>query len=75
MDNGYKGIVERLKSGIVPDIILMDIEMPEIDGIVLTAKIKLDWPSVKIIMLTVFDDEKRILGRTMGKERNCFSRE
>lgn len=39
-----------------PDIILMDINMPVMDGIEATRRVKHQFPSVKIIMLTVFDD-------------------
>lgn len=40
----------------VPDIILMDINMPVMDGIEATRRVKHQFPNIKIIMLTVFDD-------------------
>lgn len=42
------------------DIILMDIQMPEMDGIKATEFIKSKHPQIKIIMLTVFDDDENI---------------
>ncbi len=42
------------------DVILMDIQMPEMDGIETTELVKSKYPHIKIIMLTVFDDEKHI---------------
>jgi len=44
-----------------PQVILMDIEMDEMDGIEATRKVKELYPSIKIIMLTVFEDDEKIL--------------
>ena len=43
-----------------PDLITMDIEMPKMDGIEATAIIKSKFPQIKIIMLTVFDNDENI---------------
>lgn len=43
-----------------PDVILMDIEMPEIDGIKATELIKTNYPEVKILIQTVFEDNEKI---------------
>jgi len=43
-----------------PDIILMDIRMPEMDGISAVRQIKQLLPDVKIMMLTTFDDKPNI---------------
>jgi len=42
------------------DVILMDIQMPEMNGIVATGIIKQKYPQIKIIILTVFDDDENI---------------
>lgn len=42
------------------DVILMDIQMPEMNGITATEIIKSKYPHIKIIMLTVFDDDENI---------------
>ena len=41
------------------DLILMDIEMPVLNGIEATALVKQKYPQIKIIMLTVFDNDER----------------
>lgn len=43
-----------------PDIILMDIEMPKLDGITATKIITGRWPRTKVIMLSVSDDDVKI---------------
>ena len=43
-----------------PDIVLMDIEMPNVDGISGVTMIKKKFPEVRIIMQTVYEDEEKI---------------
>jgi DNA-binding NarL/FixJ family response regulator len=43
-----------------PDIVLMDIQLPDISGIECTARLKQLLPSVQIIMVTVYEDTERI---------------
>lgn len=45
-----------------PDVILMDIRMPEVDGVECTRLIKDAYPQVKIIVLTTFDDDEYVFG-------------
>jgi DNA-binding NarL/FixJ family response regulator len=43
-----------------PDVVLMDINMPEADGIEGLKKIKKTFPHIKVLMQTVFDDSDKI---------------
>src|SRR4030095_7827871 len=43
-----------------PDVVLMDIEMPNVDGISGVTIIKKNFPDIRIVMQTVFEDEERI---------------
>ena len=40
-----------------PDVVLMDIRMPEVDGVECTRLIKAAYPQIKVIILTTFDDD------------------
>ena len=45
----------------LPDVVLMDIRMPNMNGVVATKSIKVQYPDVKVIVLTTFDDSDYIL--------------
>ncbi|SHF75246.1 two component transcriptional regulator, LuxR family [Mariniphaga anaerophila] len=53
-------VLNILKEKRNTDLILMDIEMPEMDGIRATAMVKKLYPQIKVLMLTVFDDDENI---------------
>lgn len=44
-----------------PDVVLMDIRMPNMNGVVATRRIKEEYPNVKVVVLTTFDDSDYIL--------------
>ena len=44
-----------------PDVVLMDIRMPNMNGVIATQEIKRRFPSVKVLVLTTFDDSDYIL--------------
>lgn len=51
-----KEILHAMMQGLETDIIIMDIDMPEMNGIEATEKIIAKYPNTKILMCTVFDD-------------------
>mgnify|MGYP000356736815 CR=1 FL=1 len=53
-------LLEHLSSNHNLDVILMDIEMPVLNGIEATEIVKQKYPHIKIIMLTVFDNDENI---------------
>ncbi len=55
-------VIERLghTTGL-PDIVLMDVRMPRMDGVQATERIQARWPGVRVLILTTFDDEEYIL--------------
>ena len=50
-------VLEKVKEN-KPDVILMDIRMPKMDGVYCTKMIKEQYPQIKIIILTTFDDDE-----------------
>ena len=61
-----KEIIQQLQKNHAVDVIIMDINMPEMNGIEATAFITNRWPNIKIIMSTVFDDEQNLFDAIMA---------
>ena len=58
-ENGRDAIEKA--TALAPDIILMDIHMPVMDGIEATEKLRQQLPDTQVVMLTTFDDEEYII--------------
>jgi DNA-binding NarL/FixJ family response regulator len=51
-------LVDRLQ----PDVVLMDLRMPVMDGIVATTRLRDHWPAIPVLVLTTFDDDASLFG-------------
>lgn len=62
--DAVSGVAQALESAQQnrPDVVLMDIRMPGMDGVEGTRLFKKRWPDIKIIVLTTFDDDEYIFG-------------
>jgi DNA-binding NarL/FixJ family response regulator len=56
--NGREAIAKAAE--LMPDVILMDISMPEVDGLEATRRIKQEMPYVRIVILTIADDDQSL---------------
>lgn len=56
-----KEALDLMEQGQVPDVALLDIRMPNMNGVVTTGEIKKRFPNVKVLILTTFDDSDYIL--------------
>lgn len=51
--------VEQI-AAVAPDLVLLDLELPDIDGIEVTKRLKRRAPSIEVLILTSFDDEQKV---------------
>jgi len=59
-NNGKEGL-EKLKTSILPEVILLDISMPEMDGYDTAQYLRNYFPEIRVLALSMFDDEMAII--------------
>jgi len=57
VNNGYQ-VLEQLDAGLQVDVILMDINMPKLDGLGCTKMVKKKYPDMKIVALSQYDEKR-----------------
>jgi NarL family two-component system response regulator LiaR len=58
-NNGIEAI--RVARDLQPDVAILDVDMPDMDGIETTRRIKADFPQVAVLVLTAYDYEEYII--------------
>ncbi len=64
--NGQDLLNQLITIPSLPDVVLMDIQMPVMNGIAATEALKAKHPQIKIVMATVFDDEESIFSAILA---------
>jgi two-component system invasion response regulator UvrY len=59
--NNGKDFLDKLNPEMLPDIVLMDINMPEMDGYETASWLKNNYPDVKVLALSMYDNENSII--------------
>lgn len=60
VENGLE-LIEKFKQNHIPHIVLLDINMPEMDGYETSSWLKNNYPEVKILALSMYDKEEAIV--------------
>lgn len=59
----------------VPDVVLMDLRMPNCDGVEATRRIVRDQPSVRVVVLTAYSDDERVFGALRAGARGYLTKD
>src|SRR5690242_17267360 len=63
----------ELTAQLQPDVVLMDIDLPVMDGIAATQRVKSDRPATRIIALSAFDNNTQVMGMlAAGADGYCL---
>ncbi|KPQ08918.1 MAG: two component signal transduction sytsem LuxR family response regulator [Algoriphagus marincola HL-49] len=68
-------LLDKLEEDSNVEVILMDIEMPKMDGIKAVEEVNKRYPHIKIIMLTVFDNDEHIFRAIQAGAHGYFLKE
>jgi DNA-binding NarL/FixJ family response regulator len=56
--NGEEAI--RLARSLLPSVVMMDLQMPVLDGVAATRRLQEEQPKIRVIVLTTFDDDEMV---------------
>jgi len=56
-----KELFQQIREDNIPDVILLDLNMPDMDGLETALKLQQDYPDVHVLMLTMYDSELALI--------------
>ena len=56
-----KELINAISEGVVPDVVILDLNMPEMDGFATAALLNKKFPNVHVLMLTMYDSELSLI--------------
>src|SRR5262249_48948290 len=65
----------HLVSSLQPDVVLMDLRMPAMDGLAAIERIRVEWPQIAIIVLTTYDEDDLMLRSLQAGVRGYLLKE
>jgi DNA-binding NarL/FixJ family response regulator len=69
------GEAERLVAEHEPDVVLMDLRMPRVDGVEATRRIKAAHPQVQIVVLTTYSDDESVFAALQAGARGYLTKD
>jgi DNA-binding NarL/FixJ family response regulator len=72
---GDGGEAERLVAEHEPDVVLMDLRMPRVDGVEATRRIKSAHPKVQIVVLTTYSDDESVFAALQAGARGYLTKD
>jgi DNA-binding NarL/FixJ family response regulator len=58
-----------------PDVVLMDLRMPRVDGVEATRRIKAEHPSVQVVVLTTYSDDESVFAALQAGARGYLTKD
>ena len=58
-----------------PDVVLMDLRMPRVDGVEATHRIKAEYPAVQIVVLTTYSDDESVFAALQAGARGYLTKD
>lgn len=59
--NNGKELIQQIQNDYLPDIVIIDLNMPEMDGFATAGWFKLNYPNIHVLMLTMYDAEATMI--------------